>query len=393
MYTLIVQAAIADHEEEDIQEFLKVVGSIIVLSEPLSRSSLSHLLGVDRNVICNILKPLHSVLSIPDDTGSTIQLYHLSFHDFLLCRERCTDERLQIGEAKAHEKLFEYCLAVMCCNHFNEGMGHSKNDVCPLKQDACEFGHPGVLAADIRKSRLDMCLRPAVQYACRYWVSHLRGSKTFPVYVQKVDRFLRTHLLHWIEALALMGKVGEGLHMMIDLQSLGRESGTSALSQFIRDAERVVLRCRPGIEAAPLQIYCSALAFAPRQSEVRKLFLESCLPRWICHVPEVDCWDYHLQTLVSPSGRIRDVAFSSNSELLFSFTDNNLLRNDGVEIWDASTGVLRDTLPHGQKREAGYSLQNGLFSYEVVDQTVTIWDLQTDTHFTVAGAGSNLQRL
>jgi NACHT domain len=62
MYTLIVQAAIAEQEEEDVQEFLKVVGSIIVLSEPLSRSSLSHLLDIDRNVIYNILKPLHSVL-------------------------------------------------------------------------------------------------------------------------------------------------------------------------------------------------------------------------------------------------------------------------------------------------------------------------------------------
>jgi hypothetical protein len=34
MYTLIVQAAIAEQGEEDVQEFLKLVGSIVVLSEP-----------------------------------------------------------------------------------------------------------------------------------------------------------------------------------------------------------------------------------------------------------------------------------------------------------------------------------------------------------------------
>jgi hypothetical protein len=98
-----------------------------------------------------------------------------------------------------------------------------------------------------------------------------------------------------------MGKVGEAVQMMIDLQSLGRESEASALGRLTRDAERVVLRCRSGIEAAPLQIYCSALVFAPRQSEVRKLFAEYYLPPWISRLPEVeDYWDYSLQTLVRP---------------------------------------------------------------------------------------------
>ncbi|KAN0068006.1 Quinonprotein alcohol dehydrogenase-like superfamily [Elaphomyces granulatus] len=199
---------------------------------------------------------------------------------------------------------------------------------------------------------------------------------------QKVNRFLRTHLLHWIEAVALMGKVDEILQMLIDLQSLGRECGTPGLHQLIRDAERVVLRCRSGIEVAPLQIY-SAPAFAPRQSE--------------------DYWDYSLQTLVGRFDRSddlaldrhprQDLAFSSDSRLLFSFWNPNLNSSEGsssVEIWDMSTGVLRYALPHGRKGKTGYSLENGPFFYEIVDQTMTIWDLQAEIYYTVAGASSDV---
>ena len=222
----------------------------------------------------------------------------------------------------------------------------------------------------------------------------------FSVYEQKVDSFFRTHLLHWIEALALMGKVDEAVQIIIDLQSLGRESKASALGRLTRDVERVLLRCRSGIEAAPLQIYSSALAFAPRKSEVRKLFAEHYLPPWICRLPEVeDNWDYSLQTLPSKSRGRRDIAFSSDdSRLLFSFLDPPPGWSPSVEIWDAGTGTLHDTLPH--RRESimmsmtGYSLQNGVFFYEIqVDQTVIVRDLQRGIHYTVVGAGSSLRCL
>ena len=99
-------------------------------------------------------------------------------------------------------------------------------------------------------------------------------------------------------------------------------------------------------------------------------------------------WDYSLQTLLGQSDGICDVAFSSDdNRLLFSFSSGS------VEIWDAGTGVLRDTLPHGRKNTIGYSLQNGILFYEIVDQTVIVQDLQGGIHHTVAGTGSDLQYL
>ena len=265
MYEVIVQAAVhGDQRADRIGYFRKVVGSIIILYEPLSCFSLSRLLDIAPNTIMNILSHLRSVLSISDDPNSRIQLYHLSFHEFLLSEKRYTDRRLQIDEEKAHATLFECCLAVMCCN-YSEDSDHSR---CPLKQDIYGFGHPGGLATDVDPDRLDKRLPPAVQYACRYWVSHWRNSNVFPVYEQKVNSFLRTHLLYWIESLALMGKVGEAVQMMIDLQSrMGRERKVSALGRLTRDAERVMLCFRSGIEAAPFQIYSCLCSAAERSSE------------------------------------------------------------------------------------------------------------------------------
>jgi len=42
------------------------------------------LLAISKEDIDSELDDLHSVLSIPSDRDSPVQLFHLSFHDFLL---------------------------------------------------------------------------------------------------------------------------------------------------------------------------------------------------------------------------------------------------------------------------------------------------------------------
>ena len=78
-------SGLTDSEEQDlVYEFRRVVGSIVLLAEPLSTSSLAHLLGSDKDDIDCRLDLLHSVLSIPADADSPVRLLHLSFRDFLI---------------------------------------------------------------------------------------------------------------------------------------------------------------------------------------------------------------------------------------------------------------------------------------------------------------------
>lgn len=64
-------------------EFRTVVGSILLLAEPLSVSSLSTLLSMPIPSINRRITPLHSVLLVPSDCYAPIRTLHLSFAEFL----------------------------------------------------------------------------------------------------------------------------------------------------------------------------------------------------------------------------------------------------------------------------------------------------------------------
>lgn len=208
IYGPIVEKLVRDLEgrklEEIKQRFHLVVGSIVVLASPLSVAALSGILDMDKDSINGLLGSLHSVLSISKASTSPVRLLHLSFRDFLLAPE--TNKRwFWIDEKLRHKEIFENCLRAM-----NRS----------LHRDICHKREPGTPISAIEPDCIKKYLPSEVQYACRYWIYHFEKSEGIIQDDDAVDRFLRCHLLHWLESLCILGVVHESVEMIGVLLSM-----------------------------------------------------------------------------------------------------------------------------------------------------------------------------
>jgi len=188
-----------------LANFRDVVGPIVLLAHPLSVLSLARLLNITPQAIYGRLESLHSVLDIPAEECTPVRLFHLSFRDFLVDPSKQTTNDFWIDETKYHKALADRCVQIM-----NQH----------LKRDICNQQVPGKLRSEIDHQTIDAALPPVAQYACQYWVHHLKESKITIRDGGPVHSLLTSHLLHWLEALSLLGRISESLGMVDDLLAL-----------------------------------------------------------------------------------------------------------------------------------------------------------------------------
>ncbi|KAF7507209.1 hypothetical protein GJ744_010891 [Endocarpon pusillum] len=364
IYNTVLRQAISseytdDEKEESYLLLRQILGSIVTLLSPLCISSLSTLIRVPREDVNQTLDELHSILDIPRDQSQPLRLHHPSFRDFLLNKERCTDTRFQVEERKMHQTLVDQCIEIM-----------SK----VLKQDICGLDDFGTSVEDVSNTHVQLNLPHEVQYACLYWIQHLEKSEAKLRDDGQVHKFLQEHLLHWLEALNWMQKVSGAIYAINALRSITTTGDCPQLSAFVHDAQRFVLYCRSAFEKNPLQLYCSALLFAPQKSIVRRQF-KTQVPRWIGRLPNVRRdWNALLQTLEGPRGASYAISFSSDSKVLASASEDHSIR-----LWDAATGVesLLFQLNGDAVMAISFSPDDRILALATAFRTVRLWDAAT----------------
>jgi hypothetical protein len=219
IYTTVLEKSFRDQGytiEEEHRLLIQIryfLGIILRLCSPLSAQSLAQLLDVGGEVEVEVaLEDLHAILDIPDDQSRPIGLHHPSLRNFLFDQNRC-DYRFYVDEKIAHEKLAGCCIKLMSAPS-------------SLRRNICSLSEPSTLASETGEDIVAISLPSELRYACRYWVEHLERSQQNVIDGDTVHFFLQHHLLHWIEAMSLMGETTQCVRLLVVLQGLVAVRGT-----------------------------------------------------------------------------------------------------------------------------------------------------------------------
>ncbi|BAE64234.1 unnamed protein product [Aspergillus oryzae RIB40] len=353
-----------DEKEQLVQEYRVIVGTIIILANPLGLTSLAKLLNMPSNDVSRRLDFLHSVLSIPDDEDTPIQLFHQSFRDFLLHPKVRTKTKFWIDEEHIHRETLFRCIEVMT----RENGGLSKN-ICQLSSDA-------TLRSDINDEVIRDHFSAELRYSCHYWSYHLQQGRYQITDHDEIHKFVQKHLLHWLEAMSVLGLAPEIVRGIRTLQSAVQPHSGRIVSKFLHDAHRFILKNSWVANNAPLQLYAAALAFAPANSVVRDIF-QSEIPRCFIKLPSVEeNWNAELLSLDIKD--VNAVAFSPDSRLIASAS-----MSKQVKLWDSVTGLLLHTLDQVFYTGGLTFSPNGAhvacssWDDTIQDDTVQLWDIDT----------------
>ena len=210
LYTKVLKEAFCAVHADNSQGYLNfrtVVGTVLLIFNPLPIQGLSDLLGCDTHHVRSTIRSLHSLLLVPESIEDPICTFHKSFPDFLMDPDHCEDKRFFVEPADHHVEILLACMRLM-----------EKK----LRKNICNLDNHAVLSEvkDL-SSRQKEHIGDALEYACRFWTKHLMGiphSSPQAEEVQRaIDKFFTIHLLHWIEVLVLTGNLGVGIYAMNDV--------------------------------------------------------------------------------------------------------------------------------------------------------------------------------
>jgi hypothetical protein len=188
LYMQVLQNAFPNISSAYASRLKMVLGSVVLLCNPLSPSNLEKLLDMHISIT---LQELQSVLILPNDNNEVVHLIHPSFYDFLTNPDRCLDTKFLVTPVLQHSFLAEACL----------------NAMKVLKQDICNIKQPWKLHYELDhfSELVHQYIPPYLQYACRYWAQHLSQGLLSNKILSVLEEFCQKYLLFWVEVCGLLG--------------------------------------------------------------------------------------------------------------------------------------------------------------------------------------------
>src|SRR5258705_13601551 len=186
LYLTVLHEAFPNISEDQKVSLQTVLGTAVLLYEPLDVEGLEVLLELEESTVYSTLQHLHSIAIIPDAGDGPIRLIHPSFPEFLVDPVRCNDPNFLVHPILRHTSVAERCLWVLQT----------------LSPDTCQINDPSIYNNEVTDlpDRIATCIPAHVRYACRYWALHLSNGNINSMMWDLLLGFCSNQLLNWVEA-------------------------------------------------------------------------------------------------------------------------------------------------------------------------------------------------
>ncbi|KAI9059841.1 WD40 repeat-like protein [Trametes sanguinea] len=245
-----------------IAQLKLILGVVVFAEERLSPTTLETLLGLANGTVRRLLSLLRAILVLPplDDWASPIRLIHMSFANFIIDSSRCSEPAFLINPAIHHTLLAERCLRALL---------DLRHNICRVDP---KDGH--LLNSEIAElpDRIARYLPGELQYACKYWSHHLYLADFDQQLLDILQAFCEDHLLNWLEALSLLGRLDVAIAALQTTQQKLQKLHLppTSISPLLYDCERIVRTFYEGISASFFEVLKATVTFGPVGSLLRQ---------------------------------------------------------------------------------------------------------------------------
>lgn len=197
LYKQVLTSAFPDVKKSLKARLKMILGSIVLLQDPLSSTSLECLLKLQPNTVLQTLGHLHSTILVPENDIQPIRLLHPSFVDFLTDPKRCDIASFAVNSVQQHTLLAHACL---------DTMKMLKKDICQIKNASILNNEVGDLSSKMAKY-----IPSHLLYACRHWAIHFTHSLVSDSLLDLTKEVCMKYLLYWIEVCSHIGELRNAL--------------------------------------------------------------------------------------------------------------------------------------------------------------------------------------
>ncbi|KAJ8462319.1 hypothetical protein ONZ51_g10978 [Trametes cubensis] len=339
-----------------------ILGTIVLAEQRLSPATLDALLDLPTGTVRRVLPVFGAILIIPDreDNTTPIGIIHLSFPNFLVDPTRCTDQGFLVRPRIQHSHITFRCLSIM-----NLALKYNILEVVSE--------HDRVLNGEIPNlsARLSQRIPAALEYACRYWTTHLCKAEIGEDLLTALEEFCTSHLLHWLEVLSLLGCIDGVVEALQSVQACLKANVPSLLY----DCERAVRAFYPIISTSAMHMYSTIAIFAPLDAPIRGLAAANARTLLAVRVGLENTWSDTLVLRVTDGQDIEALAFSPDGTYIACG------HADGTaQLLNAHTGTELRAF-EGNAKELIWSLSFSPIGKELLsgshDGAVDLWDVAT----------------